>query len=81
MCARLYLNGDGIGKGTHLSLYFVVMKGNYDALLTWPFRQKVTFLLMDQNNNEDITDAFIPDLDSSSFRYENLHVINIVSIS
>ena len=41
MCARLYLNGDGMGKGTHLSLFFVVMKGRYDALLKWPFRHKV----------------------------------------
>jgi len=41
MCARLYLNGDGMGKGTHVSLFFVVMRGAYDALLKWPFRQKV----------------------------------------
>ncbi|MEQ2197223.1 hypothetical protein XENOCAPTIV_025934, partial [Xenoophorus captivus] len=41
MCARVYLNGDGMGKGTHLSLFFVVMKGEYDALLPWPFKQKV----------------------------------------
>ncbi len=68
MCARLYLNGDGMGKGTHLSLFFVVMKGNYDALLTWPFRQKVTLMLMDQNNHEHIIDAFRPDPNSSSFR-------------
>ena len=27
MCARVYLDGDGMGKGTHASLYFVVMKG------------------------------------------------------
>ena len=27
MCAKLYLNGNGAGKGTHLSLFFVVMKG------------------------------------------------------
>jgi len=42
MCARLYLNGDGMGKGTHVSLFFVVMRGAYDALLKWPFRQKVS---------------------------------------
>lgn len=41
MCLRLYLNGDGSGRGTHLSLFFVVMKGKYDALLKWPFSQKV----------------------------------------
>ena len=42
MCARIYLNGDGMGKGTHVSLFFVVMCGNYDALMSWPFRQKVS---------------------------------------
>lgn len=41
MCLRLYLNGDGTGRGTHLSLFFVVMRGKYDALLKWPFSQKV----------------------------------------
>lgn len=42
MCARVYLNGDGIGKDSHVSLFFVIMKGDYDALLSWPFRQKVS---------------------------------------
>lgn len=41
MCLRVYLNGDGTGRGTHLSLFFVVMKGPNDALLRWPFNQKV----------------------------------------
>jgi hypothetical protein len=27
MCAKIYMNGDGFGKGTHLSLFFVVMRG------------------------------------------------------
>ncbi|RLV93910.1 hypothetical protein DV515_00013340, partial [Chloebia gouldiae] len=40
VCLRVYLNGDGTGKGTHMSLFFVVMKGDYDALLPWPFRHK-----------------------------------------
>ena len=68
MCARLYLNGDGMGKGTHLSLFFVVMRGDYDALLRWPFRQKVTFMLLDQDNVEHVIDAFRPDPSSSSFQ-------------
>ena len=29
MCARVYLNGDGMGKGTHLSFFFVVMRGPF----------------------------------------------------
>ena len=68
MCARIYLNGDGIGKGTHISVFFAVMRGEYDALLRWPFRQKVTFMLLDQNNVEHVIDAFRPDPNSSSFQ-------------
>lgn len=41
MCLRIYLNGDGTGRGSHLSLFFVVMRGLSDALLKWPFNQKV----------------------------------------
>ncbi|NWV88017.1 TRAF2 factor, partial [Machaerirhynchus nigripectus] len=68
VCLRVYLNGDGTGKGTHMSLFFVVMKGDYDALLPWPFRHKVTFMLLDQNNREHVIDAFRPDLTSASFQ-------------
>ncbi|TNM92014.1 hypothetical protein fugu_019026 [Takifugu bimaculatus] len=68
MCLRLYLNGDGTGRGTHLSLFFVVMRGKCDALLKWPFSQKVTLMLLDQNNREHIIDAFRPDVTSSSFQ-------------
>ncbi|XP_032882369.1 TNF receptor-associated factor 3 [Amblyraja radiata] len=69
MCARVYLNGDGMGKGTHLSLFFVVMRGEYDALLPWPFKQKVTLMLLDQGQaGRHLGDAFKPDPNSSSFK-------------
>nr|CAB3267208.1 TNF receptor-associated factor 3 [Phallusia mammillata] len=72
MCARIYLNGDGMGKGTHMSLFFVVMKGDYDPLLPWPFRQKVTLLLLDQGpDRKHLTDTFRPDPSSSSFKRPN----------
>ncbi|NXU85362.1 TRAF2 factor, partial [Xiphorhynchus elegans] len=78
VCLRVYLNGDGTGKGTHLSLFFVVMKGDYDALLPWPFRHKVTFMLLDQNNREHVIDAFRPDLTSASFQ-RPVHDMNVAS--
>jgi hypothetical protein len=35
MCAKIYMNGDGFGKGSHLSLFFVVMRGElHDLFLT-----------------------------------------------
>ena len=69
MCARVYLNGDGMGKGTHMSLFFVIMRSEYDALLPWPFRQRVTICLIDQSGRKrHIRDSFRPDPTSTSFR-------------
>ncbi|XP_008266670.1 TNF receptor-associated factor 5 isoform X2 [Oryctolagus cuniculus] len=69
LCARAYLNGDGSGKGTHLSLYFVVMRGEFDSLLQWPFRQRVTLMLLDQSGKRNhIMETFKADPNSSSFK-------------
>jgi TNF receptor-associated factor 2/TNF receptor-associated factor 3 len=46
MCIRAYLNGDGMGYKTHLSLFFVLMKGECDPLLKWPFEYKVSMILV-----------------------------------
>ncbi|XP_041109015.1 TNF receptor-associated factor 5-like [Polyodon spathula] len=69
LCARAYLNGDGAGKRTHLSLYVVVMRGEFDSLLPWPFEQLVTLMILDQSAaKNDIVDVFKPDLNSNSFK-------------
>lgn len=69
MCGRVYLNGDGMGKSSHLSLFFVLMKGEHDALMPWPFQQSIQFSLLDQqDNNQPVTDSFRPDTSSSSFQ-------------
>ncbi|KAG8447544.1 hypothetical protein GDO86_014881 [Hymenochirus boettgeri] len=78
VCLRIYLNGDGAGKGTHISLFFTVMKGEYDALLTWPFKHKVTFVLEDHNTQNHVVDAFRPDVTSPSFQ-RPLHEMNVAS--
>ena len=33
LCGRLYLNGDGLGRATHLSLFVVVMRGEFFLFL------------------------------------------------
>ena len=68
MCLRLYILGDGIGKGTHISLFFVVMKGEFDNILQWPFTHKVTFKLINQCGGRDIVAIFQPDPMSTSFQ-------------
>ena len=68
LCLRLYILGDGIGKGTHMSLFFVVMRGEFDNILQWPFTHKVTFRLLNQGAGQDIVDSFLSDPMSSSFK-------------
>ena len=69
MCLRLYFYGDGHARGTHISLFFVLMRGEYDAILQWPFPYKVTFCLYDQTGQQrHIIDSFRPDIKSNSFQ-------------
>ncbi|XP_078422579.1 LOW QUALITY PROTEIN: TNF receptor-associated factor 2-like [Cetorhinus maximus] len=76
---RLYLNGDGVGANTHLSLFLVIMKGKYDAILEWPFSKKVTFKLLDQSErHHHVVSAFKPDVSSASFR-RPVHATNVAS--
>lgn len=68
MCARIYFNGDGNAKGTHMSVFFVLMKGKYDSILKFPFSYKVTFCIYDQTiAGNHIIDSFRPDTKSCSF--------------
>ncbi|CAF4887169.1 unnamed protein product, partial [Rotaria sp. Silwood1] len=69
MRARLYLNGDGNARRTHMSLFFVLMRGPNDAILKFPFNYKVTFCLYDQTPQQrHIIDSFRPDIKSNSFQ-------------
>ncbi|XP_067830047.1 TNF receptor-associated factor 2-like [Heptranchias perlo] len=79
LCLRLYLNGDGLGANTHLSLFLVILKGKYDSILEWPFSKKVTFKLLDQSGrHHQVTSAFKPDMNSASFR-KPVHSMNVAS--
>ena len=69
MCIRLYLYGDGNARRTHMSLFFVLMRGEYDAILKFPFNHKVTFCLYEQTGQQcHIIDSFRPDIKSTSFQ-------------
>ena len=69
MRLRLYFNGDGQALNTHLSIFLVIFRGEYDAILTWPFNFKVTFCLFDQTvAQRHIIDSFRPDVKSTSFQ-------------
>ncbi|CAF1106165.1 unnamed protein product [Rotaria sordida] len=69
MRARLYLNGDGNARRTHMSLFFVLMRSLNDPILKFPFNYKVTFCLYDQTSQQrHVIDSFRPDIKSNSFQ-------------
>jgi hypothetical protein len=52
------------------------MKGDFDALLAWPFRHKVTFVLLDQCSSDehrlDVSQFFWPDTSLECFQRPRL---------
>jgi len=69
LCVRLYMNGHGCEWNSHLSFFFVLMKGDWDAILEWPFSHPVKFKVMGQaaKRGDDVTASLLPDLRSESF--------------
>ena len=61
---KVYPDGFRSGEPTHLSVVIILMKGEYDAILPWPFKKKVKFTLIDQQEDpvkrENVTMQFIP---------------------
>ncbi|CAF1157140.1 unnamed protein product [Adineta ricciae] len=77
LCIRLYLNGDGTSRGTHASIFLVVLRGEFDGILKWPFQYSVAFCLCDQRTMlesngtrepKHIIGCFKPDTKSISFQ-------------
>lgn len=68
VCVRLYMNGHGCERNSHMSFFFVLMKGDFDAILEWPFSHRVEFKVMGQGNRrgDDLAVSFSPDLQSAS---------------
>ena len=48
MCLNVYANGHGGCKGTHVSVFICLMKGENDDNLKWPFRGIITVSLLNQ---------------------------------
>ena len=52
MCLRVNANGDRNAKSTHLSVRMMMMKGEFDDQLKWPFRGKITVQLLSQEDGD-----------------------------
>lgn len=68
MCLCAYLNGNGMGHTTHLSIFLILMKGVCDALLQWPFDHKISFILIDQISHKLIVKTMTPNSRDASFQ-------------
>ena len=59
MCLCVFANGKGADKGTHVSVYLYLMKGENDDALTWPIKYKCRVTLLNQlRDGGHHTDAF-----------------------
>ena len=52
MCLRVTANGQGSGKGTHITVAVYLMKGEFDDRLEWPFRGDITIQLLNQQGDK-----------------------------
>ena len=69
VCMRLYMNGHGREWKSNMSFFFVLMKGNYDGILQWPFSCRVELRVLGQGDRrgDDAVVSFQPDPQSASF--------------
>ncbi len=48
MALRVYANGNGVGEGTHVSVFALIVEGKHDSQLSWPLLGSVTITLLNQ---------------------------------
>ena len=57
---KVHANGSGRGKGTHVSLFVCLMKGENDKYLQWPFKGDISIQMLnwreDNQHKEKILD-------------------------
>ena len=61
MCLNVYPAGNGTGKGTHVSMFGYLMKGDYDDELNWPFTADVVVDILNwrgDNNHHRVVLSF-----------------------
>ena len=64
MTLNVYVNGCDEGKGTHISLFTGIMRGEFDYHLNWPFQGSLAVTLLDQEGEEHCTKEIFYDKDT-----------------
>jgi len=57
MAISMALYGDGDSKGKYNAIFVTILKGEYDALLHWPFLCPITFTLIEQRRDDKVKNA------------------------
>jgi TNF receptor-associated factor 4 len=74
----LYLNGDADTRDQYISVFIVLMRNAYDAILTWPFPYSIKLCLINQSaphdNERNIIHFVRPDIASGCFQRPNFDV-------
>ena len=60
LCLRVCANGRSLGKGTHVSAYVHLMKGENDDQLHWPFEDDVALRILNWKSDENHVIKTIP---------------------
>lgn len=82
MGIRLFLNGNPTARGRFISLQFLLMRGEYDAILRFPFCFFVSLSLLDQTNERNhIFKQFQPEISSRNCQRPqvDMNIINEIS--
>ena len=68
--AQLFLNGIGSNTGRYASIFFHILPTEHDDVLSWPFKQKISFGLLEQGQgkkSENISFSLLPSEDEKQF--------------
>lgn len=76
LCLRVNPNGYGEGKGTHVSIYVSIMRGENDDSLMWPLRAKFRVALLNQlDDSGHFEKHFV--MDSNESKKYNSRVVDV----
>jgi hypothetical protein len=64
---KMYLDGDSFGKGSHISVYIMVCKGEFDNIIKWPLNAVFHFTVINQEvAGDDFFESIITEPASNS---------------
>ena len=61
LCIKVYVNGHGESKDTHISIFASLMRGDYDNSLQWPFEGDIVVKLLNwrEDNHHYLGDTIV----------------------